>query len=495
MTYSNGVMMQYFHWYLPDNGTLWSRVRTDAKHLAEVGFNALWLPPAYKGGGTNDVGYGVYDLFDLGEFDQKGTVRTKYGTKAQYLDAIAALHEVNISVYADIVFNHRMGADASEPAKATPFPRDNRLEPKGELYEIESYSHFYFPGRKGKYSTFEWHWDNFDAIDYDGNNPDDHSTIYVYEGKQFDDYVSLENGNFDYLMGCDLDFDNEWVRGELENWGKWHLDTTGVDGFRLDAVKHIAAWFFPQWLEAMQKHAGRELFAVGEYWENGIEALNGYIENTQGKISLFDVPLHYNFYEASKQGKNYDLRTIFDGTLVQQQPTHAVTFVANHDSQALQDLESVVEPWFNPLAYALILLREAGYPCVFYPDYYGTEYKDAGSDGEQYNIVMPPHRWLLDKFLFVRKNYGYGPQYDYLDHCNTIGWTRLGDGNHPHAIAVLLSNGDEGFKSMEVGKPNAKFIDLTEHIKEPIMTNEAGWGEFKCKGGSVSVWVQEDTVA
>jgi alpha-amylase len=274
-----------------------------------------------------------------------------------------------------------------------------------------------------------------------------------------------------------------------------HLDTTGVDGFRLDAVKHIAAWFFPQWLEAMQKHAGRELFAVGEYWENGIEALNGYIENTQGKISLFDVPLHYNFYEASKQGKNYDLRTIFDGTLVQQQPTHAVTFVANHDSQALQDLESVVEPWFNPLAYALILLREAGYPCVFYPDYYGTEYKDAGSDGEQYNIVMPPHRWLLDKFLFVRKNYGYGPQYDYLDHCNTIGWTRLGDGNHPHAIAVLLSNGDEGFKSMEVGKPNAKFIDLTEHIKEPIMTNEAGWGEFKCKGGSVSVWVQEDTVA
>jgi alpha-amylase len=496
MTYSNGVMMQYFHWYLPDNGTLWKRVKRDAKKLAEAGFNALWLPPAYKGiGGKSDVGYGIYDLFDLGEFDQKGSVRTKYGTKDQYLDAIAALHDVKINVYADVVFNHMMGADGSETVKATPYPRDNRLEPKGEMYEIESYSHFYFPGRAGKYSTFEWHWENFDAIDYDANNPDDSSTIYVYEGKQFDDYVSLENGNFDYLMGCDLDFENEWVRKELQHWGEWYLEITGVDGFRLDAVKHIPAWFFPEWLDAMNKFAERSLFAVGEYWENDVEALNGYIENTQGKVSLFDVPLHYNCHEASQQGESYDMRTIFDSTLVQQQPTLAVTFVANHDSQALQDLESVVEPWFKPLAYALILLREAGYPCVFFPDYYGSEYTDSGSDGEEYEIVMPPHRWILDKFLLARQKCCYGPQYDYLDHCNTIGWTRLGDENHPYAMAVLLTNGSEGFKSMEVGKPNTTFIDLTEHIKEPVVTNEDGWGEFQCQGGSVSVWVEEGAIA
>ena len=42
----------------------------------------LWLPPAYKGvGGKNDNGYGVYDLYDLGEFNQKGSIETKYGTK------------------------------------------------------------------------------------------------------------------------------------------------------------------------------------------------------------------------------------------------------------------------------------------------------------------------------------------------------------------------------------------------------------------------------
>ena len=52
---------------------------------------AVWLPPAGKGrAGGADVGYGVYDPYDLGEFDQKGTVATKYGSRAQYLEAVAA---------------------------------------------------------------------------------------------------------------------------------------------------------------------------------------------------------------------------------------------------------------------------------------------------------------------------------------------------------------------------------------------------------------------
>ena len=38
----------------------------------------------------------------------------------------------------------------------------------------------------------------------------------------------------------------------------------------------------------------------------------------------------------------------------------------------------MVEPWFKPLAYALILLRREGYPCIFYADYYGAEYEDWG---------------------------------------------------------------------------------------------------------------------
>ncbi|NES71100.1 MAG: alpha-amylase, partial [Okeania sp. SIO2D1] len=206
----------------------------------------------------------------------------------------------------------------------------------------------------------------------------------------------------------------------------------------------------------------------------------------------FDVPLHYNFYYASKSGGNYDLRSILDGTMMQQRPTHAVTFVENHDSQPLQALESPVEPWFKPLAYALILLRQEGYPCIFYGDYYGAEYEDYGRDGNRYKIVLPSHRWLLDKFLYARRNYAYGPQYDYFDHYDTIGWTRLGNAEHPKAMAVIMSDRHSGHKWMEVGKPHAKFTDITEHVKTPVQTNQWGWAEFHCQAGSVSVWIEEE---
>lgn len=58
-------------------------------------------------------------------------------------------------------------------------------------------------------------------------------------------------------------------------------------------------------------------------------------------------------------------------TLVGDDPDNVMTFVDNHDSQIGQSLESWVTDWFKPLAYALILLRKDGYPCLFYGDYYG----------------------------------------------------------------------------------------------------------------------------
>ncbi len=483
----NGTMMQYFHWYTPNDGSHWNQVKEKAAELAEAGFTAMWLPPAYKGGaGIEDVGYGVYDLFDLGEFDQKNTVRTKYGTREQFLEAVKALQAVGIQVYADAVLNHKDGGDATEKVMATPFFADDRLQPSGEPEEVEIYTHFKFPGRQGKYSTMEWHWWHFDAVNYNHYKPDDISTIYLLEGKNFDDFVSLEKGNFAFLLGCDLDMEDERVRKELMDWGEWFLDTTGVDGFRLDAIKHISSWFFVEWLDHLRKYIGRDFFCVGEYWTSDLRTLEWYIHATGERMSVFDVPLHFNFYSASQAGGHYDMRRILDGTLMKRHPNLAVTFVENHDSQPLQALESTVESWFKPLAYAIILLRREGYPCVFYADYYGAHYSDNGVE-----VSMDSHRFLIDKFLYARTHYGYGPQYDYLDNWNVIGWTRLGDEEHPKAMAVVMSDGPEGSKWMEVGKPNTTFHDLTEHIKEPVQTNEDGWGEFRCNGGSVSVWIEQ----
>ena len=68
----NGTILQYFHWYYVNDGSLWKTVAKEAPRLADLGITAIWLPPAYKGNsGGYSVGYDVYYLYDLGEFDQK----------------------------------------------------------------------------------------------------------------------------------------------------------------------------------------------------------------------------------------------------------------------------------------------------------------------------------------------------------------------------------------------------------------------------------------
>lgn len=157
----NGIMMQYFEWNLPADGTLWKQLKEDAQHLSEIGVTSVWIPPAYKGQNKQDVGYGAYDLYDLGEFKQKGTVRTKYGTKKQLIEAIEELHKYQISVYLDAVMNHKAAADYTEKFMVKEVDPTDRSKTISDIYEIEGWTGFDFPGRKDKYSDFKWHWYHF----------------------------------------------------------------------------------------------------------------------------------------------------------------------------------------------------------------------------------------------------------------------------------------------------------------------------------------------
>lgn len=492
---TNGVMMQYFHWYTDPADPLWVKVASEAQSLSAAGITALWLPPAYKGTNGNDVGYGPYDLYDLGEFNQKGSIRTKYGNRSEYQAAIDAAHAAGIQIYGDVVFNHKAGADATEWVEAVRVESGNRNQEYGGNVWIQAWTQFDFPGRGNTYSPFKWRWYHFDGVDW-AQNLQEAGKIYKFRGtgKAWDVEVDTENGNYDYLLYADLDMDHPEVRAELKNWGLWYLNGTGVDGFRLDAVKHIRFTFWNEWLDHLRQTTGKPLFTVGELWSYDTAKLNNFLAKTEGRMSLFDAPLHLNFYNASKGGGGYDMRNLLSGTLMQQQPTRAVTLVENHDTQPLQALESPVEGWFKPLAYAFILLREEGYPSIFYPDYYGASYTDRGKDGNLHTIDLPSHKAILDKLLAARKSNAYGPQYNYLDHGDVIGWTRLGNAQHPEAMAVILSDGPGGSKWMEVGKPIARFTDATGNRSDAVTTNEWGWGNFPVNGGSVSVWVQDKIV-
>lgn len=479
---SNDTMMQYFEWYLPSDSTLWNKLTKDVKHLENIGITHLWLPPAYKGAsGKNDVGYGVYDLYDLGEFDQKGSIPTKYGTKEEYVDAIKILKENNIKVLADIVLNHKMGADETEDVLAIQDDASNRNVSLTSAKPIRVWTKYNFPGRGDKYSSFKWNWTHFHGVDWDENTGT--AAVYKFYGKHWDEEVDKENGNYDYLMGADIDLNNMDVVRELKAWGKWYLNETGVDGFRLDAVKHIRSDFFPEWLGELREDFGKQLFTVGEYWSSSVDVINNYIEKTEGCMSLFDVPLHYNFYRASISNGEFNMSEIFRGTLVEKNPFKAVTFVDNHDTEPGQALESWIPDWFKPLAYSLILLRKDGFPCIFYGDYYGIPAK---------NVISKQN--ILDILLKVRKYFAYGEQYDYFNNRNIIGFTRTGDYEHSNSgLAVVMSNKLGGSIQMNVGKnlANSVFYDCTGNLSETVYVDNDGNGIFYCKDGSVSVWIKQ----
>ncbi len=476
--------MQYFEWNVPNDGKFWRKLKEDAQHLHDIGVTSVWIPPAYKAIGQGDVGYGTYDLFDLGEFDQKATVRTKYGTKQELIDAIEELHKYQISVYLDAVMNHKAGADYKEKFKVRKVDPNQREKVVSGEFEIEGWTGFNFPGRNKKYSDFEWHWYHFSGTDCNATTGETGVYQIVGEGKAWAEGVDSENGNYDYLMFSDIDFDHPEVVSEMNRWGRWVANELNLDGMRLDAIKHINDKFIEGFLQTVRSDRGENFYAVGEYWKKDIGALNEYLSSVKYSVDLFDVPLHFNFFQASLSNRDFDLGGILNGTLLNEHPDLTVTFVDNHDSQWGSSLESQVKSWFKPLAYGLILLTEKGYPCVFYGDYYGL------------NGMVSPHRWILDVLMEARRKYAYGKQNYYFDHKNTVGFTREGDDIRENSgLAFLMSNGENGSKKMYVGQQHKGEVwhEITGNNTEEITIGEDGNAEFLVHGGKLAVWVKKES--
>lgn len=477
------VMMQAFEWDTPADGGYYKFLKENAKKIKDAGIDALWLPPMCKGGGDQDVGYGIYDLWDLGEFDQKGTVRTKYGTKKELLEAIDELHKNDVKVYADVVLNHKGNADFEEEFMARMVDQNNREKDVSEDMKIKAWTGFNFPGRDGKYSDFVWHYYHFTGVDYDANTDTKAIFRVLGDGKYWDEGVSDEKGNFDYLMNADIDHSHPEVREEIFKWVDWFIDETGVDGFRYDALKHISDEFIYELSKHIMDVKKDDFYLFGEYWQYDEGQIDRYLDDTDWKIDLFDVPLHFHMQEASKSNGNYDMRNIFNNTIVKNHPLQAVTFVDNHDSQPGQSLDSWVEDWFKEIAYSLILFRKDGYPCIFAGDYYGLK-------GE---IKKDPLKDMIDKMLDVRKKYAFGNQDDYFDNPQVVGWVRRTDAD-TSSLAVLISIGDMAEKQMFVGKEEAGkvYIDLSGKNKNQVTIDEDGNGMFNVGPGSVSYWAAKE---
>ncbi|KAF7543400.1 hypothetical protein G7046_g10010 [Stylonectria norvegica] len=280
-TKENMTMMQGFEWDVPADQKHWVRLEKHVPQLKEYGIDNIWLPPGCKGSSPNGNGYDIYDLYDLGEFDQKGSKATKWGDRAQLDSLFATAKKNNVGLYWDAVLNHKFAADHKEKCLAAEVDEEDRTQFKSDTYEINAWVGFDFPGRKEQYSDMKYHWYHFSGVDYNDNDKDK-KAIWKIMGDKSKDWaadgdVDDEKGNYDFLMGSDLDYSHPEVAKDVINWGSWLGDTLPIQGIRFDAVKHYSEEFLRDFIGNLNKRFGEGWFFVGEFWKDDLSDLRAYL--------------------------------------------------------------------------------------------------------------------------------------------------------------------------------------------------------------------------
>lgn len=263
-------MLQYFN-------LTWRDLQGKIPEIAEAGYESLWVPPPTKAGSGFSVGYDLFDRFDLGSKDQKGSVATRYGTEEEFLELIKVAHRFGLRVYFDNIMNHN-GFDVPRFNQFVPVdvypgfrPRDFHLREAGDgfyrkwdntrdwgspwqiqnlglsgLIDIATepgptnLNHGPFEGDTTGKPVFLRHPDHPEYYCYVPTGPD--QTHAANQGR----YVGfgLGNGITKEFLQANESFYREIVEDMLHRSLRWQLDRTKVDGARLDAVKHTPADFF-----------------------------------------------------------------------------------------------------------------------------------------------------------------------------------------------------------------------------------------------------------
>jgi alpha-amylase len=119
-----------------------------------------------------------------------------------------------------------------------------------------------------------------------------------------------------------LDYSNEELVQETNEWGEWIVKSLGLKGFRMDAVQHYSWHMTDSWSKHLKSTCGESLFFVGEFWHGDVNVLTDWLDNINPDFCLYDVPLMYNMAKLSWH-ENSDLRDVFRHTLVEQRPKNS----------------------------------------------------------------------------------------------------------------------------------------------------------------------------
>ncbi len=424
-----GVLMQAFYWDVEPRGGWYDLVSSKIDDWSATGVDRIWLPAPGKGqSGGFSMGYDPSDYFDVGEFDQHGTVETRFGSRAELESLIAKAHSSDMEVIADIVMGHNSGGGLQE----NPFrPGD------GEMYSL-------FNEQNGNASgKFNRDYNHFHPNDIHNN---DEEALF-----------------FEKTDLChDQQYVQDWLWGRDDSVAEFYKNTLGFDGWRFDYVKSFA----PKWVTAWNDKVGG--FSVGENFDGNAQVLKDWVDASGSPA--FDFACFYKLDETLDRNKDLTALGGVDNMLRKIYPDKAVTFTANHDTEKDPNSDNNISFGNKMIAYAYILTHD-GYPTLFYSDYENDFFQD-----ELKNLVLIHNTIASGDVQILKAN-----KDEYI-------MKRGGDSNNPGLIFYMNISSQTRKTEVTSNWAGKKIVDYADNSKNTLSVASDGKVTIEVPAKSYAIW-------
>ena len=317
----------------------------DPNTTDDLGITGIWLMPINASPSYH--GYDVTDYF---------AVNPEYGTMEEFQNLLNEAHQRGIRVIIDMVLNHT--------STQHPWFQEANSDPNSpyrDYYIFEASS----PGFNSPWGSEVWH--------------------------------RAAEGGFYYGVFWegmpDLDYTNPDVTVDMQEVIRFWLEDVGVDGFRLDAIKHLIedgpvqenTPATHQWWEGFYDYytaINPEAFTVGEAWSATSEVVK-YIGD---EVNIaFEFDLAQDMIQTARRDTNLLIAGTHDTVTSNFPPHQYATFLTNHDqdrvmSQLLGNVDQAKTA-------ASLLLTGPGVPFL----YYGEEVGQSGRKPDE--NIRTPMQW------------------------------------------------------------------------------------------------------
>lgn len=434
---SSAPILQYFE-------ATYQTIEKRAADVFKAGYGSIYTPPPGRADTSNfSVGYDQYDRFDLG----KPGNPTLYGTETGLRTTVSAIHRTGADYYLDLVLNHDgYSGTSSNPADNTAFynaggyPGMNISLP----YDVDGDFHSGFD-----YSTINGRLAGLIDIDHSknyqmirspvdpadprnirpgttpwvgrlANVPDPNNRrfypdqslqpIFVYDPKTGEQNIAIYPFNPKNVAPLPGQTPTEYgtptpenVTGYLMRNTQWLVQSIGVDGFRLDAAKHLDPFVLNYYDRAVYRSSTRTLLDGSQKqiygWSEAFDGNNDYLATfvrkdinpanpgtIGGNRDVLNFPAYFalhdnltgngltNDWRAVAAQDTFDLQTRYDPHLVdgngnigttttQHTGFQGVRFAQSHDSEA---------PYLNNVAHAYTLMMPGNAIVYYNAQQFGT---------------------------------------------------------------------------------------------------------------------------